>query len=69
MQNLFQKDMFSAVGWIPKAARMSALEALIALCGTVPGYVRNKPAMVCPWWCVHYNTYAIRWHFKMPQKA
>ncbi|XP_025822512.1 LOW QUALITY PROTEIN: inorganic phosphate transporter 1-6-like [Panicum hallii] len=45
MQNLFQKDMFSAVGWIPKAARMSALEALIALCGTVPGYVRNKPAM------------------------
>ncbi|RLN05458.1 hypothetical protein C2845_PM13G26270 [Panicum miliaceum] len=46
-QNLFQKDMFSAVGWIPKAASMSALEellriaraqSLIALCGTVPGY-------------------------------
>ncbi|OEL19284.1 Inorganic phosphate transporter 1-6 [Dichanthelium oligosanthes] len=46
-QNLFQKDIFSAVGWIPKAASMSALEelfsiaraqSLIALCGTVPGY-------------------------------
>ncbi|KAK8951918.1 putative inorganic phosphate transporter 1-8 [Platanthera zijinensis] len=46
-QNLFQKDIFSAVGWIPKAATMNALEevfkisraqTLIALCGTVPGY-------------------------------
>jgi MFS transporter, PHS family, inorganic phosphate transporter len=46
-QNLFQKDIFSAVGWIPKAATMNALEelfsiaraqSLIALCGTVPGY-------------------------------
>ncbi|KAL6644353.1 hypothetical protein ACP70R_015961 [Stipagrostis hirtigluma subsp. patula] len=46
-QNLFQKDIFSAVGWIPKAATMGALEelfriaraqTLIALCGTVPGY-------------------------------
>ncbi|XP_020113373.1 inorganic phosphate transporter 1-6-like [Ananas comosus] len=46
-QNLFQKDIFSAIGWIPKAAKMSALEelyriaraqTLIALCGTVPGY-------------------------------
>ncbi|KAG0472952.1 hypothetical protein HPP92_014406 [Vanilla planifolia] len=46
-QNLFQKDIFSAVGWIPKGATMSALEevykiaraqTLIALCGTVPGY-------------------------------
>ncbi|XP_072965934.1 inorganic phosphate transporter 1-6-like [Typha angustifolia] len=46
-QNLFQKDIFSAIGWIPKAATMSALDelyrisraqALIALCGTVPGY-------------------------------
>ncbi|KAG0497739.1 hypothetical protein HPP92_002139 [Vanilla planifolia] len=46
-QNLFQKDIFSAVGWIPKAATMNALEELfkisrsqilIALCGTVPGY-------------------------------
>ncbi|KAG6509112.1 hypothetical protein ZIOFF_034503 [Zingiber officinale] len=46
-QNLFQKDIFSAIGWIPKAATMSALDevfriaraqTLIALCGTVPGY-------------------------------
>ncbi|BBN03088.1 MFS transporter, PHS family, inorganic phosphate transporter [Marchantia polymorpha subsp. ruderalis] len=46
-QNLFQKDIFSAVGWIPAAKKMSALEevfkisraqALIALVSTVPGY-------------------------------
>lgn len=46
-QNLFQKDIFTAVGWLPKAGTMSALEevfkisraqALIALCSTVPGY-------------------------------
>ncbi|XP_074581610.1 inorganic phosphate transporter 1-1-like [Curcuma longa] len=46
-QNLFQKDIFSAVGWIPKARTLSALEeafkvaraqTIIALCGTVPGY-------------------------------
>ena len=46
-QNLFQKDVFSAVGWIPAAKNMSALEevyriaraqAIIALCSTVPGY-------------------------------
>ncbi|KAG0457467.1 hypothetical protein HPP92_022319 [Vanilla planifolia] len=46
-QNLFQKDIFTAIGWIPKAATMNALEevfklaraqSLIALCGTVPGY-------------------------------
>ncbi|KAJ1693880.1 hypothetical protein LUZ63_010578 [Rhynchospora breviuscula] len=46
-QNLFQKDIFSKVGWIPKAATMNAIEevyriaraqAIIALCGTVPGY-------------------------------
>ncbi|CAA7399029.1 unnamed protein product [Spirodela intermedia] len=46
-QNLFQKDIFSAIGWIPKASTMSAIEevfriaraqTLIALCGTVPGY-------------------------------
>ncbi|XP_010274777.1 PREDICTED: inorganic phosphate transporter 1-4-like [Nelumbo nucifera] len=45
--NLFQKDIFSAVGWIPPAKTMSALEevykiaraqTLIALCSTVPGY-------------------------------
>ncbi|KAL5981862.1 Low affinity inorganic phosphate transporter 1 [Asimina triloba] len=46
-QNLFQKDIFSAVGWIPPATTMNALEelfriaraqTLIALCSTVPGY-------------------------------
>ncbi|TYH43741.1 hypothetical protein ES332_D11G148200v1 [Gossypium tomentosum] len=46
-QNLFQKDIFSAIGWIPSAKTMNALEevykiaraqTLIALCSTVPGY-------------------------------
>ncbi|XP_020237862.1 inorganic phosphate transporter 1-4 [Cajanus cajan] len=46
-QNLFQKDIFSAIGWIPHAKTMNALEevfriaraqTLIALCSTVPGY-------------------------------
>lgn len=46
-QNLFQKDIFTAIGWIPAAATMSALEevfkiaraqTIIALCSTVPGY-------------------------------
>lgn len=46
-QNLFQKDIFGAIGWIPKPKTMSALDelykiaraqTLIALCGTVPGY-------------------------------
>lgn len=46
-QNLFQKDIFSAIGWIPPAQTMNALEevykiaraqTLIALCSTVPGY-------------------------------
>ncbi|KAG8370411.1 hypothetical protein BUALT_Bualt14G0114100 [Buddleja alternifolia] len=46
-QNLFEKDIFSGVGWIPPAETMSALEevykiaraqTLIALCSTVPGY-------------------------------
>ncbi|KGN56862.1 probable inorganic phosphate transporter 1-3 [Cucumis sativus] len=46
-QNLFQKDIFTAIGWLPPAKTMSALEecfriaraqTLIALCGTVPGY-------------------------------
>ncbi|XP_051152639.1 low affinity inorganic phosphate transporter 1-like [Andrographis paniculata] len=46
-QNLFQKDIFSAIGWIPAAQTMNALEevfriaraqTLIALCSTVPGY-------------------------------
>ncbi|XP_062080427.1 inorganic phosphate transporter 1-4 [Humulus lupulus] len=46
-QNLFQKDIFSAIGWIPNAKTMNALEevykiakaqTLIALFSTVPGY-------------------------------
>ncbi|KAF7804644.1 inorganic phosphate transporter 1-4-like [Senna tora] len=46
-QNLFQKDIFSAVGWIPPAKTMNAVEemffiskaqTLIALCSSVPGY-------------------------------
>ncbi|KAK4796761.1 hypothetical protein SAY86_029087 [Trapa natans] len=45
-QNLFQKDIFSAIGWIPAAKTMSALqevfriaraETLIALFSTVQG--------------------------------
>ncbi|KAI3756715.1 hypothetical protein L1987_56537 [Smallanthus sonchifolius] len=46
-QNLFQKDVLSGIGWIPKPATMSAIgevfrvaraQTLIALCSTVPGY-------------------------------
>lgn len=46
-QNLFQKDIFSAIGWIPNAKTMNAVgevfkisraQTLIALCSTVPGY-------------------------------
>ncbi|XP_018630698.1 low affinity inorganic phosphate transporter 1-like [Nicotiana tomentosiformis] len=46
-QNLFQKDIFSAIGWIPPPETMNAMEevykiaraqTLIALCSTVPGY-------------------------------
>ncbi|KAL9225190.1 hypothetical protein vseg_001140 [Gypsophila vaccaria] len=46
-QNLFQKDLFISVGWIPSAKEMSATkevfmiaraQTLIALCSTVPGY-------------------------------
>ncbi|KAI3469764.1 hypothetical protein Pfo_026427 [Paulownia fortunei] len=46
-QNLFQKDVLSAIGWIPPAKTMNAVhevyriskaQTLIALCSTVPGY-------------------------------
>ncbi|KAG8370785.1 hypothetical protein BUALT_Bualt13G0019600 [Buddleja alternifolia] len=46
-QNLFQKDIFSAIGWIPPAKTMNSIhevftiaraQTLIALCSTVPGY-------------------------------
>ncbi|KAL2463624.1 putative inorganic phosphate transporter 1-3 [Forsythia ovata] len=45
--NLFQKDIFTAIGWIPPAKTMNAVhevyriakaQTLIALCSTVPGY-------------------------------
>lgn len=46
-QNLFQKDVYTAVGWLPKANTMSAVQetskisrvqSLVALSSTVPGY-------------------------------
>ncbi|KAM7485453.1 hypothetical protein LguiA_001462 [Lonicera macranthoides] len=46
-QNLFQKDVFTAIGWIPKPETMNAIhevfriakaQTLIALFSTVPGY-------------------------------
>ncbi|KAF7144844.1 hypothetical protein RHSIM_Rhsim04G0183500 [Rhododendron simsii] len=46
-QNLFQKNIFTAINWLPSAGKMSAIQevykvsraqTLIALCGTVPGY-------------------------------
>ncbi|CAL5208265.1 unnamed protein product [Lathyrus oleraceus] len=46
-QNLFQKDIFTAIGWIPPANEMNAIhelyriaraQTLIAMCSTVPGY-------------------------------
>ncbi|KQJ81733.1 probable inorganic phosphate transporter 1-4 [Brachypodium distachyon] len=46
-QNLFQKDIYAAVGWLPRADTMNALQemfsisraqTLVALCGTIPGY-------------------------------
>lgn len=46
-QNLFQNDIFTSIGWLPKAQTMNALEevfkiaraqSLIALVSTVPGY-------------------------------
>jgi PHS family inorganic phosphate transporter-like MFS transporter len=46
-QSLFQKDIFTAVGWLPSPKTMNAIEevykiaraqSIIALCSTVPGY-------------------------------
>ncbi|KAJ4973133.1 hypothetical protein NE237_006307 [Protea cynaroides] len=46
-QSLFQKSIFTNVGWIPSSKTMSALQetymvaraqTIIALCGTIPGY-------------------------------
>ncbi|XVF65280.1 hypothetical protein PTKIN_Ptkin09bG0235400 [Pterospermum kingtungense] len=45
--NLFQKDIFTAIGWLPQPQymgeihevyRVARAQTLIALCGTVPGY-------------------------------
>ncbi|KAE8734460.1 putative inorganic phosphate transporter 1-4 [Hibiscus syriacus] len=47
INNLFQKDIFSAIGWLPKAETMNAIhevyrvamsQTIIALCGTIPRY-------------------------------
>ncbi|CAN7001491.1 unnamed protein product [Brassica oleracea var. botrytis] len=47
-QNLFQKDIFTTIGWLPPPKTMNAIQELfmiskaqflIALCGTVPGYI------------------------------
>ncbi|KAF8049854.1 hypothetical protein N665_2109s0004 [Sinapis alba] len=46
-QNLFQKDIYSAIGWIPPAQTMNAVQevfkiacaqTIIALCSAIPGY-------------------------------
>ncbi|KAI3959865.1 hypothetical protein MKX01_039649 [Papaver californicum] len=63
-QNLFQKDIFSAIGWIPPSQTMSASEevfkiaraqTLIALCSTVPGY----------WFTVAFIDIIGRWAIQM----
>ncbi|XP_026453201.1 probable inorganic phosphate transporter 1-3 isoform X2 [Papaver somniferum] len=63
-QNLFQKDIFTAIGWIPPAKTMSASEEvfkiaraqkLIALCSTVPGY----------WFTVAFIDIMGRWAIQM----
>ncbi|KAL2921352.1 putative inorganic phosphate transporter 1-3 [Bienertia sinuspersici] len=63
-QNLFQKDLFFSVGWIPPALEMSAIRevymiarfsTLIALCGTVPGY----------WFSVAFIDVVGRWWIQM----
>ncbi|XP_010671040.1 probable inorganic phosphate transporter 1-3 [Beta vulgaris subsp. vulgaris] len=63
-QNLFQKDLFTSIGWIPPAADMNAIrevymiaraQTLIALCGTVPGY----------WFTVAFIDVIGRWWIQM----
>ncbi|XP_057531093.1 probable inorganic phosphate transporter 1-3 [Amaranthus tricolor] len=63
-QNLFQKDLFSSIGWIPPAEDMNAIrevymvaraQTLIALCGTVPGY----------WFTVAFIDIIGRWWIQM----
>jgi PHS family inorganic phosphate transporter-like MFS transporter len=63
-QNLFQKDLFSSIGWIPPAEDMNGIrevymvaraQTLIALCGTVPGY----------WFTVAFIDIIGRWWIQM----
>ncbi|KNA14115.1 hypothetical protein SOVF_110600 [Spinacia oleracea] len=63
-QNLFQKDLYFSVGWIPPSGEMSAIRevymiarfsTLIALCGTVPGY----------WFTVAFIDVIGRWWIQM----
>ncbi|XP_073525738.1 uncharacterized protein [Phyllobates terribilis] len=63
-QNLFQKELFTGVGWLPPASEMSAIsevfklaraQTLIALCGTVPGY----------WFTVAFIDVIGRWWIQM----
>ncbi|RZC44021.1 hypothetical protein C5167_036973 [Papaver somniferum] len=63
-QNLFQKDIFTAIGWIPPSQTMSAsgevykiarAQTLIALCSTVPGY----------WFTVAFIDVIGRWTIQM----
>ncbi|XP_074318965.1 putative inorganic phosphate transporter 1-3 [Silene latifolia] len=63
-QNLFQRDVFTSVGWIGPSEDMSAIkevyviaraQTLIALCGTVPGY----------WFTVAFIDIIGRWIIQM----
>ncbi|XP_057532425.1 probable inorganic phosphate transporter 1-3 [Amaranthus tricolor] len=62
--NLFQKDVFYSVGWIPLPEEMSGMrevyniakfQALISLCGTIPGY----------WFTVGFIDIIGRWWIQM----
>ena len=55
-QNLFQKDVFLQIGWLPPAESVNAMtetfrvaraQALIALGSTIPGRVRLHGVLVC----------------------
>ncbi|XP_048503082.2 LOW QUALITY PROTEIN: low affinity inorganic phosphate transporter 2-like [Beta vulgaris subsp. vulgaris] len=63
-QNLFQKDLFTSIGWIPPAADMNAIrevymiaraQTLTALCGTISGY----------WFTVAFIDVIGRWWIQM----
>ncbi|KAF7141183.1 hypothetical protein RHSIM_Rhsim06G0150000 [Rhododendron simsii] len=57
-QNLFQKDIFTVIGWIPPAKTMNAVQevfkiaraqTLIAMCSTIPGYWKVGGYSGCIW--------------------